>query len=111
MGGGVKETTMASGWSLSQYGGAWHEDACVQASIADSKLVIDIEVKEDADTITVTASSTDGTRYNGDYRYREGSDSNGLAYFERYQGPTGQVLVGERREVGRTPTRWIITVP
>ncbi|OLB65059.1 MAG: hypothetical protein AUH96_09210 [Nitrospirae bacterium 13_2_20CM_2_61_4] len=101
---------MAIGWSLSQYGGAWHEGACVQASITDSKLVIDIEVKEDADTITVTASSTDGARYTGDYRYREGSDSNGLAFFERYQGPAGQVLIGERHEVGRQPTRWIITV-
>ncbi len=101
---------MASGWSLSQYGGTWREDTCSQASITDSKLVIEIEVKEDADTITVTASSTDGVRYTGDYRYREGSDSNGLAYFERYQGPTGQVLIGERREVGRQPTRWIIKV-
>jgi len=109
---GVEENdpTMATGWSLSQYGGTWHEDACVQVSITDSKLVIDIEVKEDADTITVTASSTDGVRYTGDYRYREGSDSNGLVYFERYQGPTGQVLIGERREVGRQPTRWIIKV-
>ena len=101
---------MASGWSLSQYGGAWHEGACVQANITDSKLVIDIEVKEDVDTITVTASSSDGVRYTGDYRYREGSDSNGLAYFERFQGPTGQILVGERREVGRQPSRWIVTL-
>jgi hypothetical protein len=103
-----KDPPMACGWSLSQHGGTWHEDACAQVSITDSKLVIDIEVKEDADTITVTASSTDGVRYAGDYRYREGSDSNGLAYFERYQGLTGQVLIGERREVGRQPTRWII---
>jgi len=110
MGIGIKEPTMAIGWSLSQYGGTWHEDECSQASITDSRLVVDIEVKEDADTITVTASSTDGVRFTGDYRYREGSDSNGLAYFERYQGPTGQVLIGERREVGRQPTRWIITV-
>jgi len=110
MGIGIKETAMASGWSLSQYGAAWHEDECSQVSITDSKLVIDIEVKEDADTISVSASSTDGVRYTGDYRYREGSDSNGLAYFERYQGPTGQVLIGERREVGRQPTRWIITL-
>ncbi len=101
---------MASGWSLSLYGGAWHEDTCVQASLTDSKLVIEIEVKDDADVITVTASSTDGVRYAGDYRYREGSDSNGLAYFERYQGPTGQILIGERREVGRQPTKWIIKV-
>ena len=48
---------MASGWSLSQYGVAWHEGACVQANITDSKLVIDIEVKEDVDTITFTVSS------------------------------------------------------
>ena len=101
---------MACGWSLCTYDGKWHEDTCVQASLTDSKLVIDIEVKHDADVITVTASSTDGVRYTGDYRYREGSDSNGLAYFERYQGPSGQILIGERREVGRQPTRWIIKV-
>lgn len=101
---------MASGWSLSHYGGQWHEDECAQASVSDARLAIDIEVKEDADTITVTASSSDGVRYTGDYRYREGSDSNGLVSFERFQGPTGQVLVGERREVGRTPTVWIIKI-
>ena len=101
---------MACGWSLCNYDGKWQEDTCIQASLTDSKLVIDIEVTHDADVITVTASSTDGVRYTGDYRYREGSDSNGLAYFERYQGPTGQILIGERCEVGRQPTRWIIKV-
>ncbi len=101
---------MATGWSLSHYGGAWHEHECSQTSVSDSKLVIGIAVKEDADTITVTASSTDGVRYTGDYRYQEGSDSNGEAYFERYKGPAGEVFVGERREIGRAPSAWIIKV-
>ena len=97
-------------WSLSQYGGKWHQDELSQATISDTKIVIDIELKEEADTVTVTATSTDGVRYKGDYRYHEGSDSNGEVYFERYKGPSGEVLVGERREIGRPPSTWIIKV-
>lgn len=96
------------GWSLCRFEGAWHQDEVSAASIADDKIVIELE--QEADTITVTAKSTDGVRYTGDYRYREGSYSNGEVFFERFKGPAGNVLVGERREIGQTKEVWIIKI-
>jgi hypothetical protein len=99
---------MPQGWSVCRFEGAWHQDAVSQAAIADDRLVLEIE-RED-DTITVTATSADGCRYAGDYRYRQGSESNGEACFERFRGAGGDVLVGERREIGRPVELWIIKV-
>jgi len=100
---------MGNGWSLYHYEGQWHRHEFHEASLSDSKLVIEIAI-EDGETVTVTASSRDGVRYQGDYRYREGSYSNGEVLFERFKGPAGDVLVGEWREAGGPKGDWIIKV-
>jgi hypothetical protein len=48
--------------------------------------------------------------YTGDYRYREGSNSNGDVQLERYKGPTGDVFVGEWSESSTVRGEWIIKV-
>ena len=98
---------MRSGWSLYKYEGQWYKQEFVEAVLSDNKLAIDIAVKE-GDTVTVTAVSTDGVTYQGDYRYREGSYSNGEVSLERYQGPSGDILAGEWREAGGPKGDWII---
>jgi hypothetical protein len=102
----AKSVNQSSGWSLCRFEGAWHHDAVSQASIADDRIVIELE--QEGDTVTVTAKSTDGIRYAGDYRYREGSYSNGEVFFERFTGPAGHVFVGERREIGQRAELWVI---
>ena len=96
------------GWSLYKHDGEWHEAEVPQADISDAKLALDIEAE--GDTVAVMATSTDGVRYTGDYRYRDGSYSNGEVSFDRYKGPAGDVFVGERREVGPAKELWIIKV-
>mgnify|MGYP001579194464 CR=1 FL=1 len=100
---------MRSGWSLYKYEGQWFKHECPEAILSENKLAIDIAVEE-GETVTVTAVSTDGVRYKGDYRYREGSYSNGEVSLERFKGPTGDVLVGEWREAGGPRGDWIIKV-
>lgn len=98
---------MRNGWSLYHYEGQWHRHEFQEADLSDTKLTLEITI-EDGDTVTVTASSRDGVRYQGDYRYREGSYSNGEVLFERFKGPAGDVLVGEWREAGGPKGDWII---
>ncbi len=100
---------MRKGWSLYQYEGHWHRHEFQGSSLSDTKLAIEIAI-EDGETVTVTASSGDGVRYRGDYRYREGSYSNGEVFFERYKGPAGDLLVGEWREAGGPKGDWIIKI-
>lgn len=100
---------MRRGWTLYQHEGRWCEAVFSEAEVSDTRLVVDIEAEE-GDTITVTATSTDGARYRGDYRYREGSYSNGEVSLERYRGPSGDLFVGERREAGGPVGKWIIQV-
>lgn len=95
-------------WSVCRFEGTWHHDTVSAASIADDTIVIEFE--QEGDTVTVTASSSDGVRYAGDYRYREGSYSNGEALFDRYNGPTGNVFVGERKAIGQAKELWIIKI-
>lgn len=99
---------MSQGWSLCRFEGTWHQDEVSGATIGDDRIVIELE--READTITVTAKSTDGHRYAGDYRYREGSESNGEVFFERFTAEGGDVFVGERREIGRPAELWVIKV-
>jgi hypothetical protein len=100
---------MRSGWSLYKYEGQWYKQEFIEAILSDNKLAIDIAAKE-GDTVTVTAVSTDGVRYKGDYRYREGSYSNGEVSLERYRGPSGDILAGEWQEAGGPKGDWIIKV-
>jgi len=97
---------MLIGWSLYKYDGQWHEESFSEASLSDASLVI--ELHRDGDTVTLTAASKDGVRYSGDYRYREGSNSNGEVYFDRYQGPKGDAFVGEWKESEKVRGEWII---
>ena len=99
---------MPDGWSLSKYDGRWSEEAFSDGLLSDTKLVIDLD--REGDTVTVTAVSTDGVMYKGDYRYREGSHSNGDVQLERYKGPTGDVFVGEWSESSTVRGEWIIKV-
>ena len=99
---------MLTGWSLYKYDGQWHEESLSEASLSDTSLVI--ELNRDSDTVTLTTASKDGIRYSGDYRYREGSNSNGEAYFDRYQGPKGDVFVGEWKESDKSRGEWIIKI-
>lgn len=96
-----------SGWSLYEYEGQWYKHEFAEAMLSDKKLTIDIAVDE-GDTVTVTAVSTDGITYKGDYRYREGSYSNGEVSLERYRGPSGDILAGEWQEAGGPKGTWII---
>jgi hypothetical protein len=97
------------GWSLYHYDGRWFEHEFAEVDVSDRKLTFDLDVEE-GDTVTVTAVSTDGGRYRGDYRYREGSDSNGEVAFDRYRGPAGEVFIGEWHEAGGPRGRWIIRI-
>ena len=65
---------------------------------------------EEGDRVTVTAVSADGNCYEGDYRYREGSSSNGEVAFDRYRGPGGEVFLGEWHEAGGPRGQWIIRI-
>ena len=93
---------MRSGWSLYKYEGQWYKQKFVEAILSDNKLAIDIAAEE-GDTVTVTAVSTDGVTYKGDYRYREGSYSNGEVSLERYRGPSGDILAGEWQDARGSP--------
>ncbi len=100
---------MLKGWTLYKHEGRWIEQECADAALSDSKFTVDIEAEE-GDTITITARSQDGIRYRGDYRYREGSFSNGEVNLVRYQSPLGDALIGTRQEAGGTATPWILTL-
>lgn len=99
---------MGAGWSLSKYEGQWHEEACLEAFVTDAKLSLEIEDRDEGDTVSVTAVSTDGIQYRGDYRYREGSQSNGEVSLERYKGPMGDVFIGVWKEAGGSGGEFII---
>jgi len=93
--------------SLYKYDGRWHEEAFSEAVLSETSLVI--ELNRDGDTVTLTTASKDGIRYTGDYRYREGSNSNGDVWLDRYKGPRGNVFVGEWKESDKSRGEWIIT--
>lgn len=101
---------MGHGWSLHKHQNQWHEESCSAAMISDKKLSLDIEDQSEGDIVTVTAASTDGVRYRGDYRYREGSQSNGEVFLERYRGPAGDVFIGTWREAGGPEGEWIVKI-
>jgi hypothetical protein len=99
---------MEKGWSLYKHQDQWHEEICSAATVTDAKLSLEIEDQEEGDTVTVTAVSTDGVRYQGDYRYREGSQSNGEVRLERYTGRSGEVFVGTWLEAGGSGGAFIV---
>ena len=97
------------GWSLYKYDDRWFEHELAEGELSDSKLTVDLDVEE-GDRVMVTAVSADGFRYEGDYRYREGSSSNGEVAFDRYRGPGGEVFLGEWHEAGGPRGQWIIRI-
>ncbi|WP_447975117.1 hypothetical protein [Nitrospira sp. Kam-Ns4a] len=97
---------MRRGWTLYKYEHRWHELTFTGASLSDRDLTVELETGEDR--VTVTACSQDGLRYEGDYRYRDGSYSNGDVTFERFRSPAGDVLVGEWRESSAVRGEWIL---
>lgn len=99
---------MRKGWSLYQYEGQWHEETFSEMVLSDTSLVIELD--RDGDTVTVNTVSKDGVSYTGDYRYREGSNSNGDVWLERYQGPKGSVFIGEWKESDKSRGEWIIKI-
>lgn len=99
---------MRKGWSLYKYEDQWHQETFSEAVLSEKSLVIELE--RDGDTVTLTTVSNDGVRYKGDYRYREGSNSNGEVSFDRYQGPKGDVFVGEWKESDKARGEWIIKI-
>ena len=101
---------MRNEWSLYKDQDQWHEENCSEVTVSDTKLSLDIEDQNEGDIVTVTAASTDGIRYRGDYRYREGSQSNGEVFLERYKGPACDVFIGRWREAGGPEGEWIVKV-
>lgn len=97
---------MSSSWSLYKYEGQWQDEPLTQASLTDATL--ELEIERDGDTVSVAARSDDAVAYAGDYRYREGSNSNGEVRFTRYGGGNGAVLVGEWKESEAVSGPWII---
>ena|SRR6185295_4308268 len=95
------------GRSLYRYEGRWCEHDLDEVASSHQALAFSFDV-EDGDSITVAATSADGHRYRGEYRYREGSCSNGEVLFDRYRGPTGEVFAGEWLEAGGPRGPWII---
>ena len=45
----------------------WHEAKVTEARVSDTNLTVEVEASE-GDIVTVTATSTDGVRYKGEYR-------------------------------------------
>lgn len=99
---------MSSSWSLCRYEGQWREEPLTEASLTDAK--VELELERDGDTVNVTARSQDAVGYAGDYRYREGSNSNGEVRFTRYTSKDGVVLVGEWKESEAVSGPWIVMV-
>jgi len=97
---------MRDGWTLYKYENQWHELHFSGASLSDGQLVVELATAEDI--VTVMAHSKDGIRYDGDYRYRDGSYSNGDVTFERFRSAAGDVLVGEWRESSAVRGEWIL---
>ncbi len=97
---------MPTGWSLYKYEGRWLEEECAKVECADTGLAFEIE--RDGDIVTVSTQSPDGTTYQGDYRYREGSNSNGEVLLARYKGTTGDVFIGEWKESNNVRGPWLI---
>src|SRR2546430_17483843 len=90
---------MRSGWSLYKYEGQWYKQKFVEAILSDNKLAIDIAAEE-GDTVTVTAVSTDGVTYKGDYRYREGSTRTAKCRLSDIGGPQATSWPGNGRRPG-----------
>ena len=99
---------VSPGWSLQKYEGAWLEEQPSAAAFTDS--VLEVELERDGDTVSLTARSSDRVAYHGDYRYREGSNSNGEASFVRYDGPAGAAFVGEWKESDAASGPWILVL-
>ncbi len=99
---------MSSDWSLYKYEGQWQEEPLTQASVTDAK--VELELERDGDTVSVAARSQDAVAYAGDYRYREGSNSNGEVRFTRYRSGSGVVLVGEWKESEAVSGPWIVVL-
>ena len=97
---------MPKGWSLYKYEGTWLEEECAEVECSDAGLAFEIE--RDGDIVSVSTESRDGTTYQGDYRYREVSNSNGEVVLARYKGTTGDVFIGEWKESDTVRGSWII---
>lgn len=97
---------MSSSWSLQKYESQWREEPLTQASLTDAK--VELELERDGDTVSVAARSHDAVEYAGDYRYREGSNSNGEVRFTRYTSGNGAVLFGEWKESEAVSGPWIV---
>jgi len=97
------------GRSLYRYQGQWFEHELAEAASSDQALTFAIDVA-DGDSVTVTATSGDGHRYRGEYRYREGSCSNGEVHFDRHRGLAGEVFVGEWLEAGGPSGPWFVVL-
>ena len=95
------------GRSLYRYEGQWSEHELTEIESSDHVLAFTLDVEE-GDSVTVTAKAGDGQRYRGEYRYREGSNSNGEVHFNRHRGPTGDVYVGEWLEAGGPRGPWVV---
>lgn len=96
-----------NGRSLYRYEGQWFEHDLAEVESSDHALTFALDV-EDGDCVNVTAKSADGHRYRGEYRYREGSNSNGEVQFDRHRGLRGEVFVGEWLEAGGPRGPWVI---
>ncbi len=97
---------MPKGWSLYKNEGTWLEEECAKVECSDAGLVFEIE--RDGDIVAVSTQSPDGNTYQGDYRYREGSNSNGEVVLARYKGTTGDVFIGEWKESDTVRGSWLI---
>ena len=95
------------GRSLYRFEGQWFEHELAEIESSDRTLTFALDV-EDGDQVQVTATSADGHRYGGEYRYREGSNSNGEVFFNRHRGLAGEVFVGEWMEAGGPSGPWLI---
>ena len=98
------------GFSLYEDKGEWYEDESIkQLILSETRLGLDIEDGE-GDIVTVSAQSSDGSIFHGDYRYKKRSYPDGKVRFERYIGQDGSVLFGEWNEGTRSKGRWIIKI-
>ena len=99
---------MSPGWSVQKYEEQWHEEQLSTVSITES--LAEVELERDGDVVSLTLRSEDGLSYRGDYRYREGSNSNGEARFVRYTNVAGTVFVGQWKESDAASGPWILVL-
>ena len=100
---------MFESWSIYKDEGEWYENqTCGQPILTDSRFAIDVTDSEGL-RCTVSATSQDGVRYSGTYRYTEGAYPEGQVIFHRFKGPDGDVMAGEWIG-GASRGKWIIRI-